>query len=120
LVKPLRSLVIVKLPSVSDRKSPRQLRCVAHVIAVVVGDDDVVELRLDSDRLHEVDDAIGITVVVASGAGVEQERLTRGGYEQRRFSALGVDEVDVQRCRRQPLCWNDRAVDDLCGWSRCL
>ena len=91
------------IPEMANRKTPRELRGVADVIAVVVRHDDVVELLLDRHLLDDVGDAIGVAVVVAAGPGVEQQRLARRCHEERRLSALGVDEIDVERRRRLPL-----------------
>ena len=106
------SAVIVEM---SNRDPLRKLCGVADVVAVVVRNDDVVELLLDRHVLDDVADAVGITVVVPAGAGVEQQCLSGGRHIQDGLPAFGVDHVEVERRRRSSLRRDDRAVHHLRG-----
>src|SRR6202142_3523325 len=83
-----------------DRDLLGEFEIAADVIAVVVGDQQVVEL-LDACRLRHLDDAVRIAGAVV--AGIDQYGLPARGDEQRGLAALGVYVVDVQRLRRR-LC----------------
>ena len=68
----------------------------ADVIAVIVGDQDIIELlagRLDGCG----DDAVGIATFVAWPTGIDQQRFARWAHDQSRLPALDVDEVNLQR-----------------------
>ena len=64
----------------------------AHVVDVIVGDDEVVDF-FDAGGARRVDDAAG--VALAGVAGVDQHRFVRGSDDQGRCAAFGVDEVDA-------------------------
>ena len=78
----------------------RQLLHAAHVIVVVVRDDEIVE-RADARLLHGGRDALGIAQRVGRPAGVDQHRLARRRDDERRLAAFDVDEVQPQRLRRR-------------------
>ena len=80
---------------VFHRNAGNQQRHVAHVIDVVVGDHQVIDL-FESGRLHRLGDPVRIAAVLARPAYVEQQGFPGGRDHQDGFSALHVDCVDVQ------------------------
>ena len=71
-----------------------QLRCTAHVIVVIMGEQDIVNLA-DAGLLCDGYDAVGVTAVVARSAGVDKQRLARRRDEQCGLTALYIDKVDL-------------------------
>ena len=67
----------------------------ADVVVMVVGDEDVVDLR-NAGGLRGCGDAVGVAGVVAGPAGVDEEGLAGGGDEEGGLAAFYVDEVDPQ------------------------
>ena len=65
----------------------------AHVIDVIVGDDEVID-RLHAGGAGGVDDPAGIAL--AGISGVDQHRLAGGRDDERGGAALGVDEVEAE------------------------
>ena len=91
------------------------------MVAVVVRDDDVVQLiLLKLRRADHGHDALEIAVVVAARAGIEQQRLAGRRDEQHGFSAFGVHIVDIQRRLRWALNGNHPAVHNLRGLCLCV
>ena len=71
-----------------------QLRDAAYVIAVIVGNQDIIQL-LDAGLMRGGDDAVGIATFVAWPTGIDQQRLARWAHDQSRLPALDVDEVNL-------------------------
>ncbi len=72
-----------------DRDPGGQFLQAAHMVAVVVGQQQVVDL-LHAGRLNGRHDTVGIAAPGA--AGIDEERLAGGGDIQRRVPTLGVDK----------------------------
>ena len=85
-----------------DRQPLRELMGAAHVVAVEVGDDQVVD-RVGTGIRGGRGDAVGIAPVEARPPGVEEHRLAGRGDEERRLAPLHVDDVDLQRVVRPVL-----------------
>lgn len=85
-----------------DGQPLRELVGAAHVVAVEVGDDQVVDRCRASGR-RGGGDAVGVAPVEARPARVDEHRLARRGDEERRLAPLDVDDVDVQRVVRPVL-----------------
>jgi len=81
----------------------RQLRCAANVIAMVVGDQRVVDL-LHARGFCRRSDAIRVAPTEPRKAGIDEERLARRRHDERRLPAFDVDEVDLQRLRSAECC----------------
>ncbi len=77
-----------------DRDPLRQFLHAADVIDVVVREQQVIDL-LEPDLRHDRHDPI--RVAAAGIPGIDQQRLAGRRNEQRGFSTLGVDDVDVER-----------------------
>ena len=71
-----------------------QLLQSAHVIAVIVGENQVVDL-LDAGFVEHLGDPVGIAG--AGVAGIHEQRLAGRRHVERGESALGVDEINIQR-----------------------
>ena len=80
---------------VHDRELFGELGHSAHVVGVVVGDHQVIDL-LHARGLGRRGDAIGIAVVVPRPAGIDQHGFTGGRDQQRGLASFDVDEVDFQ------------------------
>src|SRR5271166_811682 len=59
-----------------------QLGDAAYVIAMVVGNENIVEL-FDFGGFGSLDNAVGVTAVETSPAGVDQQRVAGGSYDER-------------------------------------
>ena len=85
-----------------DERHHRDLghhRCdVGHVVPVVVRGHQKVEL-LHAGDASGLDDPVGIAVVVAGEAGVQQHALARRRDEEQRFAALRIHHVHVEGLR---------------------
>src|ERR1700758_56870 len=79
----------------ANRDALDELRHTAHVIVVIVGDQHVVDAA-EASTLRSSDNAIGIAEVVIRPAGINQQRLSRRGDEERRLATLDIDEVDAE------------------------
>ena len=83
----------------ADRNAGRELRDAADVIAVVVRNQNVVDLG-ETGVFRGSDDAIRVTAVEAIPSGVNQQRFSGRRDEQSGLSALDVDKLNEQRfCR---------------------
>ena len=78
----------------ADRDAWHKLRHTAYVVVVIVSDQHVVDVA-EARALRSCDNAIGVAVVIRP-ASVDQQRLSRGGDEERRLPTLYIDEVDLQ------------------------
>ena len=65
------------------------------MILVIVRDHQIVDL-FDAGVVGGGDDAVGIAIVKAVIAGIDQHGLTGGRNKQGRLAALHVDRVDLQ------------------------
>ena len=81
------------------RHARRQRRHAADVIGVVVRDHQIVDAR-EAGLLHGGGDAVGVAIVEADEAGVDQHRLAAWRHQQRRLPAFDVDEMDFERFGR--------------------
>ena len=81
---------------VANRKPVRQLGGIAHVIAVIVRDNDVVQL-LYAGFLDRSGYAVRLNVSIPSRARIHQQCFSAGGHKEGGLPALRIDEVDVQR-----------------------
>ena len=90
----------------ADREQLRQLGHAADVVAVEVGDEQVVDPR-HTGELRDLEDALwiarpggvaglGIKPAGARKPGVDEQRLPGGRNEQRGLAPFDVDEVDVE------------------------
>ena len=75
----------------ADGDAGDQLRDAADVIGVVVGDEDVVDAG-EAGGVGGGGDAVGVAVVIALPAGVDQEGLMGGSDEEGGLAAFHVDE----------------------------
>ena len=73
-----------------------QLRDSAHVVSVIVGNQDVVDL-FESGLMSGSEDAIGVTTFVTGPPRVDQQRLSGGAYHQRGLSPFDIHKVEPQR-----------------------
>jgi hypothetical protein len=71
----------------------------AHVIAVIVSNDHVIEL-VETFSFRGREDTIGISPVESRPSRIDQHGLTARIHEQCRLAALHVNEIDVQGLRR--------------------
>ena len=78
-----------------DGDHPGERRCAAHMIAVKVRDQQVIDL-LDPGLLRGLVDALGVAIAGRGVAGVHQQALPRGRDDQRGGAAFDVDPIDVQ------------------------
>ena len=88
-------------PMIDERAhfdSIHQLRHSADMIAVIVSDQNIIEL-LDAGLVGGRQDAIGVAAFVSRPAGIDQQRLPRWADNQRRLPALDVDEINLQGFR---------------------
>lgn len=72
-----------------------QLRRAAHMIAMIVGDEDIVE-PLEFGQLGGFCNAVGIATIESAPASIDEERLTRRTDDERGLAAFDVDEKDLQ------------------------
>ena len=89
----------------ADGNTGGELRSAANVIVVVVGDEDEINFA-ETGVVSGGDDAIGIAIVVAGPAGVDEEGLSEGRDEQGGLAAFDVDEINLQ------------GICGRCGWKR--
>lgn len=75
-----------------------QLSDTAHVIRVEMGDDQIVDLP-DARAPRNRRDSIGVAAIKSWPTGIDQQRFARRRDEQRRFPAIDVDHVDIERFR---------------------
>ena len=73
-----------------------ELRDSAHVVSVIVGDQNVIDL-LESGLMSGSEDAIGVTTFVTGPPRVDQQRLSGGAYHQRGLSPFDIHKVEPQR-----------------------
>ena len=71
----------------------RQLQHAAHVIGMIVGDDEIIDL-LHAGVLGRGGNAERIAVIEAGPAGIDQHGFARRGDEQGRLAAFHVDKID--------------------------
>jgi len=79
----------------AERQQLRERRQSTHVIAVPMTDHDVIDPR-QAHRFRRGGDALGVAVVVAGKAGVEQQRLSVRRDEERRGASLDIDPRNLQ------------------------
>ena len=89
-----RRAVIVKM---LDRHLLRDVYQAPIVIAVIVGQPEVIDLLHARDLQHLQD---AIQIALAGVTGIHQQRLSGRRNEQRRLAALGVDVIDVEGLAR--------------------
>lgn len=83
------------IPKMADRKQPRQFRGSAHVVAVKVGGDAVVNMIQMRHLHHGMADPFRVT---STGiAGINQHTLAGGRDYQRRATAFRIQPVDIKR-----------------------
>ena len=87
---------------VADRQPLGELQRAAHVVAVEVGHDQVVDPRHPGIGRRRRD-AVGVAAIEAGPAGVDEHRFARRRHEERRLASLHVDHVDVERVVRSTL-----------------
>jgi len=84
----------------ANRDARRELGKPAVMIAVPVRDDHVIDLR-DARIFRGLDDASCVARCThAAVARVDEQRLARGRYEERRVAPFDVDDIDLERLRR--------------------
>jgi hypothetical protein len=83
------------IDEIHDHHPVGELSDAAYVIAVIVGDDEVIDL-LHAGSFGDVCDAISISAVEAWPAGIDEHGLSTGAYEQGRLSALDIDGIDLK------------------------
>src|SRR4029079_13529855 len=74
----------------AERKQFRERRQSTHMIAVPMTDDDVVDPR-QAHRFRCGGDALGVAVVVAGKTGIEKQRLSIRGDEERGSASLDIN-----------------------------
>ena len=79
----------------ADFDAIRELGHAAHVIAMVMSDENVVEL-FDFGRLGGLHNAVRIAAVKAAPSGVDQQRVAGGSNDERGLSAFHIDKIDLQ------------------------
>ena len=72
-----------------------KLRYSADVVAMVVSDQHIVELRNPSS-FRRRDDTVSIAAVKARPSGVNEQRLPRRTYDERRLSPLHINGINLQ------------------------
>jgi hypothetical protein len=86
------------IDEVRDRDALRERAQPADVVLMIVRADQVVDPRHPRGREHRHD---AVAVARAGIPGVDQHGLSRRRDVERRLSALGVGDVDVERARRR-------------------
>ncbi len=84
----------------ADGNPGRQFRHAAEMIAVPMRRDQMIHLPQPGvpDRVHDASRIAGGRG--AGVAGVDEQRLMRRPDEQRGIAALHIDDINVQRCRK--------------------
>src|SRR5438034_6211432 len=67
----------------------------AHMIAVIMRDQDIINL-LDLRRLCSARDPLRISPVEVRPSCIDQHRFVRWAYNQRRLPSLDVNEIDLK------------------------
>src|ERR1035438_9080649 len=80
----------------ADLHAVSQLGDAAHVIAMVVGDENIVEL-FDFGGFGGLDNAVGVTTVETAPACVDQQGVAGGSDDERGLAALHIDKIDFER-----------------------
>jgi hypothetical protein len=109
-----------------DGNSRHEVRHTAHVVGVVVGDEQVIDAA-DACLVHGGLDALGVAAVMISPAGIDEQRCAGGRDQQRGLAAFDVDCVNdevlgfgVSRCgkrggRKQSGSAQQRAEQHCCA-----
>ena len=82
----------------ADLDSVDQLRNPAHVVAMIVGNQDVVDL-LEARLMSRGQDPVGVATFISRPACVDEQRLSGGTHDQCGLAALHVDEVNIEGFR---------------------
>ncbi len=80
----------------ADLHAVGELWNATHVIAMVMGDENVIQL-FDFGGFGGLHDALGVAAVETAPAGIDQKRLSGRAYDQRSLAALHVDKIDLKR-----------------------
>ena len=75
-----------------------ELRHAPHVIAVVVSNQDIIQL-LESGLMSSRNDSVRISAFVPGPACIDQKGLSRWAYQKRRLTTLDINEVNLQGLR---------------------
>ncbi len=76
--------------------SIHQLRNSANMIAMVVRNQDIIDLR-EAGLMRGSQDPIGVAAFISRPAGIDEQRLSRWTHHQSRLPAFHVDEIYLQR-----------------------
>src|SRR5579862_42829 len=79
----------------SDLDTSDQLRNATNVVAMIVRDQDIVDL-LDAGVVGGRHNAIRIAAFIIRPARIDQERLSGWTHNQSRLPTLYIDEIDLQ------------------------
>jgi hypothetical protein len=80
----------------ADLHAVGELRHSADVVAVVMRDQNVIEL-LETGSLGSGHDSLGVPAIEARPSGIDQQRLPGRTNYKRRLSSLNVDRVNLER-----------------------
>src|ERR1700678_3979599 len=90
---------VAMVDEIPDRQTRGERWYAAHMIGVIVGDDQIVDLR-DARSLRHGGDPIGVPAIEARKARIDQNTLAGRGYEQGGLPSFHVDKISGQVWRR--------------------
>jgi hypothetical protein len=70
------------------------LRDATNVVAMIVGDQDVIDL-FEARLMSRGEDPVGVAAFISGPAGVDKQRLSGWAHNQCCLAALYVDEVNL-------------------------